>query len=158
MIDFLDRQHICPVLWTSISTHDCYCNWYKLCFTNRWFVSTLVWDRQWISKWAWSKGYYWLALTCLPLTLTFTLNSTTTAKNRKKKKTLDDKCEDFRFPMAIFPFISSNISGTPTYGVSISRLLHYSRDCSQYSVYLHSMLIKCINFLQFKTTQARRYS
>jgi len=40
----------------------------------------------------------------------------------RKKKTLDDKCDDFNFPMINFTFISSNISGTPTYGITFNNL------------------------------------
>jgi hypothetical protein len=49
------------------------------------------------------------------------LNSTATAK-KERKKTLDDKCDDFNFPMINFTFISSNISGTPTYGITFNNL------------------------------------
>ena len=35
-----------------------------------------------------------------------------------------------------FPFISSNITASPAYGVYISQLVHYSRACAQYSDFL----------------------
>ena len=43
-----------------------------------------------------------------------------------------DKRDDFNFPIVNFPFICSNISAAPAYGVYISRLIRYSRACSSY--------------------------
>jgi hypothetical protein len=37
---------------------------------------------------------------------------------------------DFTFPTVNFPFISSNITASPTYGVYTSQLIYYSRTCA----------------------------
>ena len=52
------------------------------------------------------------------------------------KTKLYDKHNDFTFPIVNFPFISSNISALPAYGVYISQLIGYSRACVQYSDFL----------------------
>ena len=41
-----------------------------------------------------------------------------------------DKRDDFNFHIANFPFLSSNIPSSPTYGVFISQLIRYARVCS----------------------------
>jgi hypothetical protein len=46
---------------------------------------------------------------------------------------LDDKRDDFTFPIVNFPFISSNIPASLVHGVYISQLIHYSGTCAQYS-------------------------
>jgi hypothetical protein len=43
-----------------------------------------------------------------------------------------DKRDDFNFPIVNFPFICSNISAAPAYGVYLSQLIRYSRACSSY--------------------------
>ena len=45
---------------------------------------------------------------------------------------LYDKRDDFNCPIVNFPFICSNISATPAYGVYISQLIQYSRACGSY--------------------------
>ena len=40
-----------------------------------------------------------------------------------------DKRDDFNFPIVNFPFICSNIPAAPVYGVNISQLIRYTRDC-----------------------------
>jgi hypothetical protein len=47
-----------------------------------------------------------------------------------------DKRDEFIFPIVNFPFISSNISASPAYGVYISELERYSRVCAQYHDFL----------------------
>jgi hypothetical protein len=42
---------------------------------------------------------------------------------------LYDKRDDFNFPIVKFPFICSNITAAPAYGVYISQLIRYSRTC-----------------------------
>ena len=49
------------------------------------------------------------------------------------KTKLYDKRDDFTFPIGNFPFISSNIPASPTYGVYISQFKRYSRACAQYN-------------------------
>ena len=53
------------------------------------------------------------------------------------KTKLYDKRDDFTFPIVNFPFISSVITAAPAYGVYISQLIRYSRDCAQYSGFLN---------------------
>jgi hypothetical protein len=48
----------------------------------------------------------------------------------------DDKRDDFNFPIVNFPFICSNISAAPAYGVYISQLIRYSRACGSYQDFL----------------------
>ena len=43
-----------------------------------------------------------------------------------------DKRDDFNFHITNFPFLSSNIPSSPTYGVFISQPIRYSRACSSY--------------------------
>ena len=45
---------------------------------------------------------------------------------------LYDKRDDINFPIVNFPFICSNISAAPAYGVYISQLIRYSKACSSY--------------------------
>ena len=40
------------------------------------------------------------------------------------------------FHIVNFPFICSNIPAAPTYGVSVSQLIRYSRTCGSYQDYL----------------------
>ena len=47
-----------------------------------------------------------------------------------------DKRHDFNFPIVNFPFICSNITTTPAYGVYISQLWGYSRACGSYQDFL----------------------
>jgi hypothetical protein len=47
-----------------------------------------------------------------------------------------DKSHDFIFPIVNFPFIYSNIPAAPTYGVYISQLVRYYRDCGTYQDFL----------------------
>ena len=72
------------------------------------------------------------------LDLTFSIESS----NRLYTK-LYDKCDDFDFYIVNFPFLSSNIPSSPSYGVYISKLIRYSRCCSYYDDfgYLHKLLV-----------------
>jgi hypothetical protein len=45
---------------------------------------------------------------------------------------LYDKRDDFNFPIVNFPFICSNISAAPAYGVYISQMIRYSRACGSF--------------------------
>ena len=45
---------------------------------------------------------------------------------------LYDKRDEFDFHLVNFPFLSSNISSGPSYGVYISQLIRYARCCSHY--------------------------
>jgi hypothetical protein len=55
--------------------------------------------------------------------------------------TLYDKRDDFNFPIVNFPFICSNISVAPTYGMYISQMIRYSRACVSYEDFLDRGLL-----------------
>ena len=48
------------------------------------------------------------------------------------RNSLYDKRGDFSFHITNFPFLRSNIPSSPAYGVYISQLIRYARDCSSY--------------------------
>ena len=56
---------------------------------------------------------------------------------------LHDKRDDFDFHIVNFPFLSSNIPSSPSYGVYISQLIRYARCCSYYDDfgYHHKLLV-----------------
>ena len=54
---------------------------------------------------------------------------------------LYDKRDDLNFPIVNFPFIFSKIPVTPAYGVYISQLIRYSRDCGSYQDFLDRGLL-----------------
>jgi hypothetical protein len=84
-----------------------------------------------LSKWAWSKEYCWhsKSVSYLDLHLEIDNGGRLTAK-------LYDERDDFTFQIANIPFVSSNIPASSAYGVYISQLIHYSRDCAQRSDFL----------------------
>ena len=47
--------------------------------------------------------------------------------NIKLTTRLNDKRDDFNFPIVNFPFLSSNIPSAPAYGVYVSHLIRYAR-------------------------------
>ena len=47
-----------------------------------------------------------------------------------------EKRYDFSFDTTNFPFLSSNITSSPAYGVLISQLIRYSRACSSYAYFI----------------------
>ena len=47
-----------------------------------------------------------------------------------------DKRDDFNFHITNFPFLCSNISSSPAYGVFISQLIRYARACSSYECFI----------------------
>jgi hypothetical protein len=50
---------------------------------------------------------------------------------------LYNKRDDFTFPIVNFPFISSTILASPSYGIYCSQFTErYSRDCTQYNDFL----------------------
>ena len=49
---------------------------------------------------------------------------------------LYDKRDDFNFHITNFPFLSSNIPSSPTYGDFISQLIRYTRACSFYVCFI----------------------
>ena len=52
------------------------------------------------------------------------------------RTSLYDKRDDFNFHITNFPFLSSNIPSSPAYGVFISQLIWYVRDCSSYECFI----------------------
>ena len=57
-------------------------------------------------------------------------------KDGQLRTSLYEKCDDFNFRITNFPFISSNISSSPVYGVFISQLIRYARVCSSYECFI----------------------
>ena len=47
-----------------------------------------------------------------------------------------DKRDEFNFHITNFPFLSSNIPTSPSYGVFISQLIWYARACSSYGCFI----------------------
>ena len=72
------------------------------------------------------------------LDLTFIIGS-----NNRLYTKLYDKRHDFDFHIVNFPFLSSNIPSSPSYGVYISQLIAYARCCSYYDAfgYCHKLLV-----------------
>ena len=52
------------------------------------------------------------------------------------RTSLYDKRDDFNFHITNFPFLSCNIPYSPAYGVFISQLIRYARDCSSYECFI----------------------
>ena len=52
-----------------------------------------------------------------------------------------DKRDHFNCLIVNFPFICSNIPAAPAYGVYISQLIRYSRDCDYYREFLDGGLL-----------------
>ena len=72
------------------------------------------------------------------LDLTFIIES-----NNRLYTKLYDKRDNFDFHTVNFPFLSSNIQSSPSYGVYISQLIRYARCCSYYDDfrYHHKLLV-----------------
>ena len=72
------------------------------------------------------------------LDLTFIIDSGGNLSTR-----LYDKLDDFDFHIVNFPFLSSNIPSSPSYGVYISQLIRYARCCSHHDDfrYCHKCLV-----------------
>ena len=85
------------------------------------------------------------------LDLTFTIDSGGKLSTRLHAH---DKCDDFDFHIVNFPFLSSNIPSSPSYGVHVLQLIRYARCCSHYSDfgYHHKCLVIS------KTSVTRLYS
>ena len=61
----------------------------------------------------------------------------------------------FSFQIVNFPFLSSNIPSSPTYGVYTSQLIRYARCCSQYSDFSarHKTLVERLLSQGFKSNR-----
>ena len=72
------------------------------------------------------------------LNLTFIIES-----NNRLYTKLYDKRDDFHFHIVNFPFFSSNIPSSPSYGVYVSQLIRYAKCCSYYDDfgYRHKLLV-----------------
>ena len=57
------------------------------------------------------------------------------SRGRLRRK-LYDKRDDFNVPIVNFPFICSNFSTAPAYGVYISQMIRYSGACCSYQDFL----------------------
>ena len=57
------------------------------------------------------------------------------SRGRLRRK-LYDKRDDFNVPILNFPFICSNFSTAPAYGVNISQMIRYSGACCSYQDFL----------------------
>ena len=62
------------------------------------------------------------------------------SRGRLRRK-LYDKKDDFNVPIVNFPFICSNFSTAPAYGVYISQMIRYSRACCSYQDFLDRGLL-----------------
>jgi hypothetical protein len=60
---------------------------------------------------------------------------------RRIRKKLYDKKDDFNFLIVNFPFICSNIPAAPAYGVYIYQFMRYSRACCSYQDFLDRGLL-----------------
>ena len=88
------------------------------------------------SNWTWNRGYHRYSLNPSYLDLHLQIDS----KGRLRTN-LYDKRDDFNFPIVNFPFIYSNISAAPAYGVYISQLIRYSRAYGSYQDFLDRELL-----------------
>ena len=57
-------------------------------------------------------------------------------RDSQLRTSLYDKHDDFNFNITNCPFLSSNISSSPAYGVFISQLIRYARACSSYECFI----------------------
>ena len=62
------------------------------------------------------------------------------SRGRLRRK-LYDKRDDFNVPIVNFPFICSNFSTAPAYGVYISQMIRYSGACCSYQDFLDRGLV-----------------
>ena len=59
-----------------------------------------------------------------------------TESDGQLRTSLYDKRDDFNFHITNFPFLRSNIPSSPAYGVFISQLIWYARDCFSYECFI----------------------
>ena len=60
---------------------------------------------------------------------------------------LSDKRDNFNFPIVNLPYMCSNISSAPAYGIYISHLIRYSRACGSCQDFLDKGLLHTRNLL-----------
>ena len=51
--------------------------------------------------------------------------------------TLNDKRDDFNFPISNFPFLCRNIPSALAYEIYFSQLVRYARACCKYQDFVH---------------------
>ena len=85
--------------------------------------------------------------------LTFIIDS-----GGKLSTRLYDKRHDFDFHIVNFPYLSSNISSVPSFGVYISQLIRYARCCSHYDDfrYLHKCLVDRVLSQGYKALRVQK--
>jgi hypothetical protein len=69
------------------------------------------------------------------------LHTLTYISEDRLRTKLYDKRDDFNVSIVNFPFIYSNISAAPAYGVYISQMIRYSRACGSYQNFLDRGLL-----------------
>ena len=86
------------------------------------------------------------------LDLTFIIES-----NNQLYTKLYDKRDDFDFHIVNFPFLSSNIPSSPSYGVYIFQLIRYARCCSYYDDfgYRHRLLVDRLLYQGYEVKRLR---
>ena len=81
-----------------------------------------------------------------------------TGNNSKLYTKLHDKRDDFNFHIVNFPFLSSNITSGPSYGVYISQqLIRYAIRCTYYDDfrYRHKLLVDRLLSQDYKVNRLR---
>ena len=75
-------------------------------------------------------------------------------------KFLHYKRDGFDFHIVNFPFLSSNVSSSPSYGVYISQLIKYARCCSYYYDfrYRHKLLVDRLLSQGYEVKRLRKSS
>ena len=68
--------------------------------------------------------------------LSFILLILSIGRDGQLRTFLYGKRDDFNFDITNFPFLSSNISSSPAYGVFISQIIRYARACSSYECFI----------------------
>ena len=61
--------------------------------------------------------------------------------DERLQTTIYDKRDNFNFPIINFPFFSSNIPSSPSYGVYISQLIRYARACSHFTNFVYRSVL-----------------
>jgi len=79
------------------------------------------------------------------------INGTLTTK-------LYDKRGDFNFPIVSYLFLESNIPLSPAYGVYISQLIRFSRNCNSYQGFIHRSVLLTKKFLSQAFIETRLIS
>jgi hypothetical protein len=126
-----DCQHICYVLWTWFATYSRHTYGYKLrLFSPISLIASIPLSLK--KKDATDTDRY-----ASYLDLHLDIDSEGWVRTK-----LYYKRDYFNFPIVNFPFTCSNIPAAPAYGVYISQLIWYSRDCGSYQDFLNRGLLQ----------------